>query len=427
MGGLGGLAALLALVAAGVAAGCQRGSLDGSPPDAGLAAAIDGGGAAGPGGPGIGRGDGGGGVVVDGGAPAGPGQASGGVSMPVAPGCVVSSTAPWDWTEVAAPAELAGFQITDAWAAPGRDDIFFAAMLPPSGSPPIAAARIWRWTKGCWKLELSWSTTVGLPPSVSGSDTDDVWATVGDALVHRDASGWLRAEDQLRAVMAPEISSARPAFGTVRVGASGIWLTADHAVWQHDWRGWRAFELTTGDVLGTQPSPQSSQSSQSLDDPFWFTALALDGDGVAIAGAADVSGPLTTPAFVYRYDGRVGSGRVVGSGTVDALSSDGLGGLWVGAAASGSDPTLLHLDGASKTLGTWSLDDLTATAQTQALWSRGWNDTWAAAGAYLAHWDGNVWSVSAPPPVTSGVTILTGDAGSLWFVTAGPRFFRVGR
>jgi hypothetical protein len=66
-----------------------------------------------------------------------------------------------------------------------------------------------------------------------------------------------------------------------------------------------------------------------------------------------------------------------------------------------------------------------------SLWGRAADDVWAA-GDDIAHWDGTKWSRNADAsdstraPINGGVTVVTGDAASVWLVTAGPRFFRFG-
>src|SRR5689334_20014898 len=162
----------VAIAATGLAIGCERGTLDKQPPDGRLSAdggvVLSGGGA-----PGVAGGAGG--VNTKGSAPGSDG-------MPVIPACVVSSRVPDSWSEATAPRELGGFRVTDAWAAPGRDNLFFAAVSRAAGNPPLATVRIARWTAGCWTADFIWSTASTSAPSLAGSAGDDVWATVGDAV-----------------------------------------------------------------------------------------------------------------------------------------------------------------------------------------------------------------------------------------------------
>ena len=64
------------------------------------------------------------------------------------------------------------------------------------------------------------------------------------------------------------------------------------------------------------------------------------------------------------------------------------------------------------------------------LWGRGTNDVWAT-GTTVVHFDGQRWSLvaDAPPPPSrdSGLydVVVTGDAGSVWLMSPGPRFFRM--
>jgi hypothetical protein len=64
-----------------------------------------------------------------------------------------------------------------------------------------------------------------------------------------------------------------------------------------------------------------------------------------------------------------------------------------------------------------------------SLWGRGANDVWAA-GEDVAHFDGQGWSTVPDAPTAArnesdiNNTFVTGDAGSVWLVTAGPHFFR---
>jgi hypothetical protein len=404
---------LIAGAAAGLMPACQRGTLDGPTAPAMLGAD--------------------GGVVSAGGGVSGPpagsgvgvaGGSDGGQAPPVVAACAPPSLASQAWTEVIAQSDLAGFQITDAWAVPGSDDLFFGAMLPPTGDPPISATRIVRWTRGCWSTEVSWSARSALAPSVAGAARDDVWATVGDALLHRDAIGWSRADDELRAMLDDRHPGAVPAFGAVRVGASGVWSMGGAFIWQRDRRvGWRMFEPSADEIIGP---------GHSSYDSFWFTALSVDDAGAAIGGAIDISGSIPDAAFVYRYDGSAWSRRGISQGRISALQSDGAGGLWIGTASGGWNPPLFHLGGTTANGVSQGeqveIDGWPAATEAQSLWSGGANDVWAAAGCYLAHWDGASWTAVAAPPVAgSGVTILAGDTASIWFVTAGPRFFRLGR
>jgi hypothetical protein len=220
-----------------------------------------------------------------------------------------------------------------------------------------------------------------------------------------------------------------------------MWVTGGRYVWHRDRRrAWRMFEVADGDILGPV---------HSIYDTFWFTALAPErqGDGVALGGTIDISGSIPDVAFVHRYDGSAWSFHGVSTGRVGALASDGYGGLWIGVPSGGWGPSLIHLTGAvigdpggsaSQSVSvsqSVSIDGWPQGAEAQALWSRGGrgDDIWAAAGSYLAHYDGSAWTAIAGPPQSgspatiggSTVTILTGDAGSIWFV-AGARLFRRG-
>jgi len=400
----------VAIVATGLAVGCERGTLDKQPPDGRLSA--DGGIVlSGSGAPGVAGGAGG--VNTN-------GRATGSDGMPVIPACVVSSRAPDAWSEATAPGEIRGSRATDAWAAPGRDNLFFAAVSPPTGDPPIVSVQIARWTAGCWTADLRWSTSSTSAPSLAGSAGDDIWATVGDAVLHRDATSWTRADGQLRTLLAAQHPGVAPSFDAVRVGESGVWVMGGRFVWHHDPRGWRMFEVSDEQIVGAAyPTPGTIR----------FTALRPDRAGVVLGGAIDfVGGAILEAAFVCRYDGNTWTPTVVGRGRVTALESDGAGGLWVGASSGGGNPSLWHLDGAGALAGI-PIEGWPLSAETQALWAGSVDDIWAASGAYLAHWDGSAWTSAAAPPGVdnSGATVLTGDGGALWFVSAGPRFFRIAR
>jgi hypothetical protein len=402
-----GLGLLIASAAVGVMPACERGSLDGPTVPAMIGA--DGGAvAAGGGASGLpGGGDGSGSMAAG----------SGGEAQPVVPACAAPSLAAQAWTEVIAQGDLAGFQVTDAWPVPGSDDLFFGAILHPTAVPGISTARIVRWTRGCWTTELSWSQRFELAPSVTGTASDDVWATVGDSLLHRNALGWSRADDELRAIVNEKHPGGVPTFSAVRVGASGVWSMGGAFIWRRDQRGWRMFEPSDDEIIGP---------GHSSYDSFSFTALSADDAGAAIGGAIDISGSIPDAAFVYRYDGSAWSRRGISQGRISALQNDGAGGLWIGTASGGWNPPLFHLGGATST--SVAIDGWPQATEAQSIWSRGANDVWAAAGCYLAHWDGASWTAEAAPPVGgSGVTIVTGDTSSIWFVSAGPRFFRRGR
>ena len=324
------------------------------------------------------------------------------------------------WTEIEAPAELglAGLDVTDA-AAAGPDDFFFAANLPADAPnrPDEAQAKVVRWTRGHWTVELTAPAPVAWIARVSATAPDDAWAVLGTTLYRRDASGW-QAFDE------PAGATPYPA-GPMRAGGRGeVWVMASGTLLHWASGAWQVFPI-------------------AIDEPniFYYAYSAI-----WVAGANDVwlggamnhvdGGPIYNPALLMHFDGTTFTKVPFGLWNVFGLWGDGGGGVWAAAPnniVGNASLTIFHGAAIGGSAGGFvPIDDgWPEGGEVHALWGRGADDVWAA-GDDVAHWDGATWSRSADAPAgarapqNGGATLVTGDAGSTWLVARGPHFFRFG-
>ena len=189
-----------------------------------------------------------------------------------------------------------------------------------------------------------------------------------------------------------------------------------------------------------------SWTSYSFDDPgfpltetsvgYGFDDIWIDSpSGVWVVGPSKMIGNTMGFGFVHHFDGATWAHDGIGLGEIYALWRGG-DVLWLAQptiavnpgetfhtvlrAFDGTNALGVHLAGADPTQ---NLPTLTS------LFGRGANDVWAT-GEDVAHFDGQGWSLVPDAPASARSasdftnTLVTGDAGSVWLVTAGPRFFR---
>ncbi len=412
------VAAVTAACAATLAAGAGGCSSHGGGADSGVASGAGhpgGGGSGGSSAPGCPPGSGGGG-----GGAAGDGQ----------PGCSIPTGPAGTWVEIAAPSNLNGFSVTDAFAV-GADDLLFAgSTFLPTGVPEPAGAEIVRWKHGCWTAELMIAPTVTAPPhaSVHGSGPDDVWATAADLLYHRDANGWTRFTDETWRNMVRQPPFMEPLqFNRVRAAApDDVWIAATSNLLHLSGEAWTTYNFD---------DPSYPTSGATIG--FSFTDIWIDSPrSVWFVGPSDQVGNTMDFGFVHHFDGANWTRTGVGVGGIDAIWRGGAL-LWL------AQSTLANVNGQTTRLSLRAFDGTNAPAVAIAgvapnqgspdmtsLFGRGAGDVWSA-GEDVAHFDGQDWSlVTDAPPSARGAdgairnTFVTGDAASVWLVTPGPRFFR---
>jgi hypothetical protein len=346
------------------------------------------------------------------------------------PGCSIPSGPAGTWVEIPAPTGQSGFTVTDAFAA-GSDDLLFAGTSSPPGQAPASAA-VLRWTQGCWSVELTIAASAmnDLPhPSVHGTGPGDIWAASNDLLYHRDAHGWARFTDDTWR------STAHPAaghfggflqFNSVRAAAPGdIWIAATSNVLHWSNEAWTTYNFD-------EPSYPLSGVAYSFDG-IWVDSSTT----VWPIGPSDMVGNTMDFAFIHQFDGT--SWTHTGLGVNPEVSAIWRAGalLWLAhstrALINGQSvsPNLQSFDGSNLSGVVVPAADPTQAPPTfSSLFGHGISDVWAA-GNDVAHFDGQGWSLIGDEPASAHAavdqptnTFVTGDAGSVWLVTPGPRFFR---
>ena len=379
----------------------------GEAPGSGGAAGTPAGGAGGGGGPGSGGAAG---------TPGGGAGAGGGGQ----PGCSIPSGPAGTWVEIPAPTGQSNFFITDAFAA-GSDDLLFAgSTFDPTGLAAPANARLLRWTRGCWTVELMIPPSATTPdhPSVHGTGPNDLWATASDLLYHRDAQGWTPFADQTwrSTVHQPPSYLGALQFHRVRAAApNDIWVAATSNVLHWSGASWTTYNFDDPGYPNTSAAIGYGFNDIWIDSP----------SSVWLVGESDQVGNTMSLGFVHHFNGASWTHAGAAVGNIDAIWRAGV--LWL-AQPSEDGLTLRSFDGTSASgvqiAGVAPFVDMTS------LFGRGANDLWAAGGD-VAHFDGQSWSqaADAPAPARNSTnlvtnTFVTGDAGSVWLVTPGPRFFR---
>jgi hypothetical protein len=332
------------------------------------------------------------------------------------------------WTEVPAPIGQTRFVVTDAFAV-ATDDLLFAGYVP-NDADGTGMARIMRWTRGCWTVELELGHTgVGPHPSVHGTGPDNLWASAGQQLFHRGSGGWTPFDDSWKTMVHinPFVMPPDPDLIRVRdVGPDDVWVAESSNIMHFTGGAWSVFNFD---------DPNYPNESASIG--FFFSDIWIDGpNDVFVSGSSDVVGNTMDPAFLHHWDG---SAWTRFSPTIFGIPSIWRGGASLWLAAPGTTRTINGQD-QSVTLFQHISDDtappvLVEGAQAgesleiDTLWGRGANDLWGA-GNNVAHFDGNRWAIvsDAPAPAVHShnleATFVTGDAHAVWLVAPGPRFFR---
>jgi hypothetical protein len=371
---------------------------------------------------------GGPGVVGAAGTPAGGGAAgAGGQGQP---GCPIPSGPAGSWVEVPAPSGQSGFHVSDAFAVASDDLLFAGSTFDPAGPAPATNARVLRWTEGCWTVELTIPASVTTPdaPSVHGTGPNDLWATASDLIFHRDAQGWTAFADQTwRSLVRQPPSFVGPIeFRRVRAAAANdFWVAASSNVLHWSGQSWTTYNFD---------DPSYPNASASVG--FSFNDIWIDSPSAVWAvGPSDQVGNTMSEGYVHHFDGANWTHTAVGVGGVLAIWRGGTV-LWL------AQPTLDEVNGQQATLALRAFDGIKApgvpiagvdltqdSVLMSSLFGRGAGDMWAA-GEGVAHFDGQGWSLVADAPASARNdldftnTFVTGDAGSVWLVTPGPRFFR---
>ncbi|HXJ23177.1 MAG TPA: hypothetical protein VMT03_23375 [Polyangia bacterium] len=360
---------------------------------------------------------------------AGAGVAGASGQSPV--GCSIPTAPPDTWVEILAPSGLSNFDVTDVFAAGTNDLLFAGYSADPTDPTSLSSERIVRWTHGCWSVDLAIppSADASGSPSVHGTGPDDIWATTGDVIYHRDAQGWTPfTNDSWRAVAHPlQPPTATLVFNRVRAAAANdFWIAATSNVLHWDGAAWTAYNFDDATL------PLSGVAYQFGD--IWIDSPSQ----VWVVGSGKMVGNMMSAGFIHGFDGASWTHTGVGVGFIYPAIWRGGTELWLAMDThaylkgqsmnqASQHTTLLDFDGTEA----WAVE-FSGLAPAQGLpamysvFGHGASDMWAA-GSDVAHFDGQAWSVipDAPAPVSASTnTLVTGDEGSVWLVTPGPRFFR---
>ena len=431
-GGSGGSHGLAGHTGAG-GAGTSPGGRTGAGGGGGTSSSHDGGTAGGPGQTAGGAGAGGeaagqGGAIGGagaGGASIGTGGGAGGsMGGSSGSGCLVPSTTPGAWTEIAARPGDGGLTITDSFAL-AADDLLFAGTTSPGASGN--QLRVVHWSHGCWSEELSMPIDMtATRASVHGLGAGDLWAVGGDLILHNVGQGWTPLDDGWRSKiqLTPRKANApvSPTFVRVRAaGAGDVWINEVENIVHWTAGSWTAYNFD---------SPTYSQSGAAFD----FTDIWIDGpNNLWVAGGSDVVGDTYDPAYLRQFDGA--SWTPYTPAVYDILSLWRAGAtLWM---ATVIQPpmggSLVPFTGGTTFPTPVSIAGVPATSEPpllETLWGRSDNDIWSA-GSDVAHFDGAGWSLETDVPSVArsaagdgSNTFVGGDPNAVWLVTPGPRFFR---
>ena len=359
--------------------------------------------------------------AVDGGVPESP------TTPPMSPPARTCPTAPppgATWTDVPPPAGLpAGFFVTDAWSA-GPDEFFFVGADPADAvGNPSAIRRVLHWSGGCWTIELAVTGGPNAPAQISGTSPNDVWITTGDAIYHRDSSGWSPAA-QLNAALAPAPGNLLILEDVQARTPDDVWFTSS-AMIVHFLNG----QVTTTEIpAGPSPDPSTPPIT------FAYSAISILGENdVWVGGSAQQNANTMPPAVLFHFDGQSWTVHgPVGPIAVEALWPAGSpDALWVAvAAAAGQAFPIVGF--ANDTVTQTTIANWEMGGDVISLWGRAPNDIWAA-GKDIAHFDGTSWSqvADAPASVRDNTdatvfdeAVVVGDATTTWLTNAGPVFVR---
>jgi hypothetical protein len=338
------------------------------------------------------------------------------------------------WVEIAPPAGQSNFRVTDAFAV-GTNDILFAGNTSdPTFAAPAAGARVLRWNQGCWTVEVMIPSSASTPDfvSVHGTGPNDLWVVGSDLVYHRDAQGWTRFSDESwrNTIRLSPFSPTQLVPVQLRriraAGAGDVWVAATSNVMH--WNGqWTTYNFDDADY----PNASASVGFDFYD--IWIDAP----NNVWVVGPIDQVGNTMEPGGTHHFDGAGWTHTSIGVFPIYGIWRGGSV-LWL------AQPTLADVNGRTESLTLRAYDgtnpnapavEIAGVDPTQRsvamtnLFGRGAGDIWAA-GDDVAHFDGQGWSLVADAPApTHGSndfrnTVVTGDAGSIWLVTAGPHFFR---
>ena len=366
---------------------------------------------------------GGGGAPGSGGAAgtAGGGAGAGGQGQP---GCSIPSGPAGTWVEIPAPSGQSNFYVSDGFAAGSNDLLFAGSTFDPTGLSVPTTARLLRWTQGCWTVELTIPPSVTTPdrPSVHGTGPNDLWATASDLLYHRDAQGWTAFADQTwRSTVHQPAYSPSIQFNRVRAAApNDVWIAATSNILHWSGASWTTYNFDDPGFPNTSAAVGYFYNDIWIDSP---SSVWLVGEGKQV-------GNTMSPGAVHHFNGT--SWTHTGATAVGSINAIWRGGavLWL-AQPSEDGLTLRSFDGTSATAAQIAgVDPTQRSVDMTSLFGHGGTDLWAA-GDDVAHFDGQGWSLAADAPASARSTInlstntfVTGDAGSVWLVTPGPRFFR---
>jgi hypothetical protein len=352
-------------------------------------------------------------------------------------GCQLPSGPAGTWVEVPPPAGQTGFRVTDAFAVGANDLLFAGSTNDPSGLAAPSNARVLRWSlasPGCWTVEVTIPASASSPDlvSVHGTGPNDLWAAGSDLLYHRDAQGWTRFADESwrGTIRLPPFSPTQLVpvqLHRVRAAAAGdVWVAATSNIMH--WNGqWTTYNFDDA----AYPNASASVGFDFAD--IWIDAP----NNVWVVGSIDQVGNTMEPGGTHHFDGTTWTHVSVGVFAVFGIWRGGSV-LWL------AQPTLADVNGRTESLTLRAFDGtpnapafeiagvdptMRSVAMT-SLFGRGAGDIWAA-GDDVAHFDGQGWSLAqdapaAAHPANSDLrnTVVTGDAGSIWLATPGPRFFR---
>jgi len=340
------------------------------------------------------------------------------------PGCQLPTGTPGAWEEIAAPPNQTNLHVTDAFAV-AANDLFFAGYIgDPTTAGPFTEARILRWTQGCWTVELNIPAGASQVdfPSVHGLAPDDVWASAGDAIFHRDAQGWTRFanEDWRTMVRVPPFSIPVEAVRLREAAPNDLWVAVTSNVLHWNGQAWTAFNFDDPDY----PNVGASVG-------YFFRSIWIDSPtSVWVGGGIDQVGNTMEPSVINHYDGTSWTHTGLPAlSEVDAIARDGSI-LWLANPTPGF--TILRFDGtAGMTTPIQGVDPAINVPYMTRLFARGTNDVWAS-GSDVAHFDGQNWSLDPTVPTVARSTderntYVTGDASTVWLATSGPvpHFFRM--
>ena len=321
--------------------------------------------------------------------------------------------------------------MTDAFAVGANDLLFAGSTIDPTGLAGPSTAQLLRWTKGCWTIELTFPASATAPGSASvhGTGPNDIYATAGDLIYHRDAQGWTRFADDSWRSMVVQTSSFFGDFELKRVRAAAagdFWVAVTSNMLHWSGGSWTSYNFDDPDF------PQAGQSVGFSFDDIW-----IDSPGsVWAVGPSKMIGNTMEFGFVHHFDGASWTHDGIGLGEIHAIWRGG-DVLWLTQQTTAVNPgetfqTVLRSFDGTNSLGVHVANvdpTLPFEPAMSSLFGHGANDVWAAGGD-VAHFDGQGWSFIADAPAAARDeadiknTLVTGDADSVWLVTSGPRFFR---